>query len=111
LEEKKRLAAREAALKIAKSVPEPKKPEPQSDPEPPKIQRKVDEEAIKRLSSCPKKTELVITDRAKFLKRYKLSPDDKIFIIIGGYPAIRKALEERGWFENPDPKSPCYDLI
>ncbi len=26
----------------------------------------------------------------------------KIFICIGGYPAVRQALVDRGWIENPD---------
>ena len=34
----------------------------------------------------------------------------KIFIIKGGYRGIREALEERGWYENENIHSPCFDL-
>ena len=53
---------------------------------------------------------MVITDWGLFRKRNKLAPDTKIFIIIGGYSTLRKALLERGWFENPDRNSPVFDL-
>lgn len=29
---------------------------------------------------------------------------------MGGYPDLKKALLKRGWVENPDHRSPCYDL-
>jgi len=30
--------------------------------------------------------------------------------VIGGYGTLKKALKERGWFENPDKHSPYFDL-
>ena len=33
-----------------------------------------------------------------------------MFIVSGGYKSIRKALVERGWYRNKDPKSNCFDL-
>ncbi len=55
--------------------------------------------------------EQTITDFEVFRKKYKLTPDIKIFIIKGGYGALRKALMERGgWFENPDKVSPVFDF-
>lgn len=51
-----------------------------------------------------------ITDEKLFRKRYKLAPDIKVFIVKGGYPTLKKALLERGWFENPDKHSPIFDL-
>jgi len=39
-----------------------------------------------------------------------LANDVKIFIVVGGYGTLRKALVERGWFENPDRNSPVFDL-
>jgi hypothetical protein len=29
---------------------------------------------------------------------------------VGGYSTLKKALLERGWFENPDRNSPVFDL-
>lgn len=45
-----------------------------------------------------------------FRKRYKLTPEIKIFIVVGGYGSLKKALLDRGWFENPDRYSPVFDL-
>lgn len=44
-------------------------------------------------------------------KRNRLTKDRKIFIIKGGYDDIREALISRGWFENPDNESPCFDFL
>ena len=69
------------------------------------IQKKKSE----KLLSHPKK--ILITDIAFYKKRYRLKETDKIFIIVGCYPDIRKALKLRGdWHENLDINSPCYDL-
>jgi len=43
-------------------------------------------------------------------KRNNLSPEDKVFIIKGGYNDLRQGLLNRGWVENPDVYSPCFDL-
>ena len=33
-----------------------------------------------------------------------------MFIVKGGYRDFKSALESRGWVENPDYFSPCFDL-
>ena len=50
------------------------------------------------------------TDITRWKKLQNISLDTKVFIIIGGYEALRKALVERGWIENPNKRSACYDL-
>ena len=40
----------------------------------------------------------------------KLDPKTKIFVCKGAYPFIREALKQRGWFENTDHTSPCFDF-
>jgi tubulin monoglycylase TTLL3/8 len=52
----------------------------------------------------------MITDFNVFRKKHSLEPDVKIFIVVGGYGTLRKALLERGWYENPDRYSPVFDL-
>lgn len=54
--------------------------------------------------------EATITDFNVFRKKFKLTPDVKIFVVVGGYGTLRKALVERGWFENRDKLSPVFDL-
>ncbi len=43
-----------------------------------------------------------------WLKRKKLDPSTKIFIVSPNYPDIKEALENRGWVENTDYNSDCY---
>ena len=43
-------------------------------------------------------------------RKHKLGPKDKVYIITGGYGTLRRAFNERGWTENKDWKSPCFDL-
>ena len=76
-----------------------------SNPEDPELPRKKSE----KLLSHTKK--ILITDINLYKKRHKLKESDKIFIIVGCYPDIRKALKLRGvWYENLDINSPCFDL-
>lgn len=49
-------------------------------------------------------------DLASFKKRQGLAPDTKIFSLTGCYPALKQALESRGWYYNSDPTSPFFDL-
>lgn len=59
--------------------------------------KKLDERHMERLAKNPKRSHMpVITDMAVFRKKHKLSDKDKVFIICGGYPDIRKALKRRG---------------
>jgi len=57
-----------------------------------------------------KNAQPTVTDWGIFKKRNKLAPDQKIFIVVGGYSTLKKALAERGWFENSDRYSPVFDL-
>lgn len=34
----------------------------------------------------------------------------KVYIVKGGYRDLKRALEDRGWVENPDYFSPCFDF-
>ena len=43
-------------------------------------------------------------------KRNGYDPKTKVYIVKGGYKDFKRALEERGWVENPDYFSPCFDL-
>ena len=43
-------------------------------------------------------------------KRNKVEKGQKVFIVKGPYKDVRKALKERGWIENKDVDSPCFDL-
>lgn len=44
----------------------------------------------------------------EWLKKNRLDPSSKVFIVSQGYPEIKRALEERGWIENPDYESSCF---
>ena len=44
----------------------------------------------------------------EWLKKNRLDPSSKVFIVSQGYPEIKRALEERGWIENPDYESNCF---
>lgn len=57
-----------------------------------------------------KKTFTNITDFDHWKRRNKVDKKTKVFVITGGYHGIRQALLERGWVENKDPNSPCFDL-
>lgn len=43
-------------------------------------------------------------------KRNKVDEKTKVFIVKGGYGDIKRALKTRGWVENKDKDSPCFDL-
>jgi len=51
-----------------------------------------------------------IVDMATWKKKYKVDESVKVFICTGGYPDIKRALKKRGWVENKDASSPCFDL-
>jgi hypothetical protein len=51
-----------------------------------------------------------IVDLGEWKKKNRLDPETKVFIITGGYTDVKKALRSRGWVQNPDPSSPCFDL-
>ena len=43
-------------------------------------------------------------------KKHQVDEQTKVFIVSGGYGFLKKALRKRGWVENKDPDSPCFDL-
>lgn len=43
-------------------------------------------------------------------KKYKVDEETKVFICTGGYPDIKRALKKRGWVENKEHCSPCFDF-
>lgn len=51
-----------------------------------------------------------VTDVDTWLKRNKLAPDTKVFIISNGYNSIKNALLKRNWVENPNNESSCFHL-
>jgi hypothetical protein len=51
-----------------------------------------------------------ITDIKVWRKKHQLEEDTKIFIVSGGYGFLKKSLRKRGWVENKDVNSPCFDL-
>jgi hypothetical protein len=51
-----------------------------------------------------------ITDLKQWRKKFHLEEDTKVFIVTGGYGWLKKVLKKRGWVENKDPNSPCFDF-
>lgn len=51
-----------------------------------------------------------ITDMKQWKKKKGLEEDTKVFIVSGGYGYLKKSLRKRGWVENKDHSSPCFDL-
>ena len=43
-------------------------------------------------------------------RQHRVPEHSKVFIIKGKYPDIRKALLNRGWVENEDKESKCFDF-
>ncbi len=51
-----------------------------------------------------------ITDMKTWKKKNKVEEETRIFIVSGGYGFLKKSLRKRGWVENKDPNSVCFDL-
>ena len=51
-----------------------------------------------------------ISDLIEWKKKQRINPETKVFIILGGYGDLKHSLMERGWIENPDPTSLCFDV-
>lgn len=64
---------------------------------------------IENISKLPKNLAHV-TSVHDWLKKHRLDPGTKVFIVSSAYPDIKEALEERGWIENTDYDSQCYHL-
>jgi tubulin monoglycylase TTLL3/8 len=43
-------------------------------------------------------------------KKNRVDEATKVFIVSGGYGDIKRALKKRGWVENKDRDSVCFDL-
>ena len=43
-------------------------------------------------------------------KKHRVTEDTKVFICVGGYGDVKRALKSRGWVENKDLESKCFDL-
>ena len=72
-----------------------------------KLNKNDHDKMVKRLAKAPKRVGgPIITDVELWRKKHKLDPKDKIYIIAGGYGALRRAMEERGWYENKERDSP-----
>jgi len=54
---------------------------------------------------------LNITDMKEWKKKNRVEPDTKVFLVKGGYGDVKRALKSRGWVENKDKESPCFDLL
>eukprot|EP01022_Parablepharisma_sp_SALTPOND_P014467 TRINITY_DN1966_c0_g1_i1.p1 TRINITY_DN1966_c0_g1~~TRINITY_DN1966_c0_g1_i1.p1 ORF type:complete len:661 (-),score=53.58 TRINITY_DN1966_c0_g1_i1:1643-3529(-) len=61
-------------------------------------------------SGLYKKSPPPATDMEIWKNRNSVPADAKVFIIQGRYDDIRQALLNRGWAENPDNTSVCFDL-
>ena len=53
---------------------------------------------------------LNITNMKEWKKKNHVEEDTKVFIVSGGYGFLKKSLRKRGWVENKDPNSPCFDF-
>ncbi|KRX06005.1 hypothetical protein PPERSA_01083 [Pseudocohnilembus persalinus] len=51
-----------------------------------------------------------INDLTEWKKKQRIPQETKIFIVSGGYGDLKKALRAKGWVENPDPNSQCFDF-
>lgn len=52
----------------------------------------------------------LVTNFEEWKRRNQLESGQKVFIITGGYREFNLALRAKGWVENPDCESPCFDL-
>ena len=84
-------------------------------PTPVKPPKPVDNEAFNKFLERNKKmlttSHVQITDMKEWKRRNRVDPDTKVFIIRGGYGDVKRALKTRGWVENKDKESPCYDFM
>lgn len=62
--------------------------------------------------NVPKNTECYakITDMTAWKKKNRVDKDTKVFMIMGGYGDVKRALKKRDWVQNKDTDSPCFDL-
>ena len=65
---------------------------------------------LERNKTMMKAVSLNITDMKEWKKKNRVEPETKVFIVKGGYGDVRRALKQRGWVENKDKDSPCFDF-
>lgn len=53
---------------------------------------------------------LNITDMKTWKKKNQVPDEARVFIVTGGYGYLKKTLRKRGWVENKNPESPCFDF-
>ena len=84
-------------------------------PQPPKPRPPADSEAfnnfLERNKTMIKTVQLNITDMKEWKRKNRVDQDTKVFIVKGGYGDVRRALKERGWVENKEKDSPCFDFL
>jgi len=98
-----RTAAREAVLSMKKALDLPPRPRSESpehvevDDEDlvPSRKRTVDRDALLKLAQHRRNNAPMITDFAQWKKRNRVAEKDRVFIVMGGYPDIRKAFKRR----------------
>ena len=99
-----RTAAREAVLSMKKAMELPPRPRSESpehveevDEEDlvPSRKRTVDRDALFKLAQHRRNNAPMITDFVQWKKRNRVGEKDRVFIVMGGYPDIRKALKRR----------------
>ena len=76
--------------------------DPQDDAE--RRRRKEDASAHRRAGPATEK------EWAAVRAREGAAPDAKLFIIAGAFPGVRDALLDRGWVQNTDVESMCFDF-
>ena len=66
---------------------------------------------LERNKTMQKAVQLNITDMKEWKKRMRVEPGTKVFIIKGGFRDVKEALKSRGWVQNKDRESPCFDFL
>ena len=100
-------------LKEAAEKEKENKPPTPPEQEEQKTEKKMTSEELEEFLNRNKPKEKVytnISDIQLWKKKNKIDNKTKIFIVDKSYHTIREALEERGWFENPDSTSNCFDF-
>ena len=95
-------AARETVLSMKKQFELPKRPKSVSpegsvvDEEIVAKRKTVDKDALQKLAQHRRNNAPMITDFAQWKKRNRVGENDRVFIVKGGYPDIKRALLSRG---------------
>ena len=67
---------------------------------------------MKRDKSCKEEVSTKESTQLKSKFKSKIAQNRAlmVYIIVGGYPVLKKALDERGWIENPDKDGKTFNL-